>query len=295
MLTDSLITSAGGHYLMGQFQNAQVSVEECLEVSKTVASPWGEAVSLYVLSAIYLDLGETGKSIQALELAIPLAQEVGFNPPITARLRLALFHGLVGNTGEGMALAQESMNNGESRLFALAAMAQAHLALGDPSAAAAAIQDALCECENRVSDPKAGYSIFQMIEGQTALANNDHQGALTLAERTLAVMAEMGQRVNLPDILRIKGEALLGMGDNGGGIAALEEALTEAQTQGARRSLWAIQLALGEAAASLGDQASSARHLAQARETVGFIADQSGNEQARENFLNLDGVRRLGA
>jgi len=71
--------------------------------------------------------------------------------------------------------------------------------------------------------------------------------------------------------------------------------LAEAQTQGARRALWAIQLALGEAAAALGDQASSEGHLAQARETVEFIAEQSGNEQARENFLNLDGVRRLGA
>ncbi len=295
MLTDSVITSAGGHYFMGQFQNAQVSAEECLEVSKTIASPRGEAVSLYVLSAIYLDLGETGKSIRALELAVPLAQEVGFNPPITARLRLSIFHGLVGNTGEAMALAQESLKNGESRLFALAAMAQAHLASGCPSAAAAAIQDALGECENKQSDPKAGYSIFQMIEGQTALANNDHQGALTLAERTLAVMAEMGQRVNLPDILRIKGEALLGMGDNGGGSAAIEEALAEAQAQGARRALWAIHLAIGEAAGIQGDRETSQRHLAQARETVKFIAEQSGNDQVRENFLNLDGVRRLGA
>ena len=39
MLTDSLITSAGGHYFMGQFQNALASAEECLEVSKTIGSP----------------------------------------------------------------------------------------------------------------------------------------------------------------------------------------------------------------------------------------------------------------
>ena len=106
MLTDSLITSAGGHYFMGQFQNALASAEECLEVSKTIGSPWARAVSLYVLGAIYLDLGETGRSIQALEEALPLAQEAGFNPPVTARLRLALYHGLVGNADEGFELAQ---------------------------------------------------------------------------------------------------------------------------------------------------------------------------------------------
>ena len=294
MLTDSLITSAGGHYFLGQFQKALASAEECLEVSKSINSPWAQAVSLYVLGAIYLDLGETGKSIQALEEALPLAQEAGFNPPVTARLRLALYHGLVGNTDQGMELAQESMKNGESRQFALAAMAQVHLDRENPAAAAAAIKEAIEDCENGQSDPRAGYAIFQVIEGQTALANNDHQRALALAERTMSVLAEMGQRVILPDILRIKGEALLGLGDHAGGMASLEEALAESQSQGARRSLWAIQLAVGEAARAQGDQEKSRRLLAQAQETVDYIAEHSGSDRARENFLGLAAVKRVG-
>ena len=106
MLTDSLITSAGGHYFMGQFQNALASAEECLEVSKTIGSPWARAVSRYALGAIYLDLGETGRFILELGEALPLAKEAGLNPPVTARLRLALYHGLVGNADEGFELAQ---------------------------------------------------------------------------------------------------------------------------------------------------------------------------------------------
>ena len=293
MLTDSLITSAGGHYFLGDFQNALESATECLEVSKSIGSPWAQAVSLYVLGAIYLDLGETGKSIQALEDAVPLAQDAGFNPPVTARLRLALFHALAGNADQGMELAQEAMQNGESRQFAMAAVAQTHLSQGDPVAAGAAIAEALRECENGQSDPRAGYAIFQVIEGQTALANQDHQRALTLAERTLAVMAEMGQRVILPDILRIKGEALLGLGDDTGGGAVLEEALAEAESQGARRALWTIQLAMGEAAAARGDQEDRLHLLTQARETVNYIADSCGPDHARENFLSMDPVKRL--
>ena len=171
-------------------------------------------------------------------------------------------------------------------------MAQAHLDRGDPAAAADAIKEAVQGFENGQSDPRAGYAIFQVIEGQTALANGDHQGALALAERTMGVLAEMGQRMILPDILRIKGEALLGMGDSAGGMAALEEALTEAQTQGARRPLWAIQLALGEAAGALGDQEKRRRLLEQARDTINHIAENSGSDRARENFLNLDAVKR---
>ena len=126
MLTDSLITSAGGHYFLGQYQNALSSAEECLEVSKSIESVWSQAVSLYVLGAIYLDLGETGKSIEALEQAMPLAEAAGFTPPVTARIRLAMFHGLAGNSDQGSELAQTSLEKGESRQFALAAIAQAH-------------------------------------------------------------------------------------------------------------------------------------------------------------------------
>ena len=75
-------------------------------------------------------------------------------------------------------------------------------------------------------------------------------------------------------------------------MAALEEALTEAQTQGARRPLWAIQLALGEAAGALGDQEKRRRLLEQARDTINHIAENSGSDRARENFLNLDAVKQ---
>lgn len=105
-------------------------------------------------------------------------------------------------------------------------------------------------------------------------------------------MAEMGQKVIRPDIMRIKGEALLGMGDAGGGAPALEEALAEAQHQGAHRSLWAIQLALGEASAAQGDQEKSRGMLDQARETVNYIAEHSGSDDARNDFLNIGEVKR---
>ena len=163
MLTDSLITSAGGHYFLGAFDDAVNSAEECSAISSSIGSVWGQTVSLYVLGAIYLELGEIGKSIEALEQALPLAKQAGFAPPVTVRLRLALFCGMFGDTEHGFTLARQALEEGDNRQFSLAALAQLHLCKGEPSQADARIQDACRDFEDGESDPKAGYAIFQVI------------------------------------------------------------------------------------------------------------------------------------
>ncbi|MFB3098007.1 MAG: hypothetical protein ACE1ZZ_04975, partial [Dehalococcoidia bacterium] len=237
MLTDSLITSAGGHYFLGDFDDAMTSLEECVSVSKTTGSSWGQAVSLYVLGAVYIESGEIGKSVEALEEALPLAKEAGFSPPVTARLRLALFHGMLGNIDQGFQLANEALEEGENRQFAHAALAQLHLCQGDINEADAAIREACRELENGEADPKAGYAIFQVIEGDIALANQQYDRVLSLADRTLSVLEEMGQRVFLPDILRCKGEPLFALDRIDEAGTVLAEALSLAEEQNSRRAM----------------------------------------------------------
>jgi hypothetical protein len=43
-----------------------VSLEECVDVAKSTGSAWGQAVSLYVLGAVYIESGEIGKCVEAL-------------------------------------------------------------------------------------------------------------------------------------------------------------------------------------------------------------------------------------
>ena len=98
MLVDSLITSAGGHFFHGDFLEAMASAEECGKVSMSIGNVRVQAISLYVLGAIYMELGEIGKAIAALDEAIPLVKQIGFHPPLTARVRLALYRGMIGDT-----------------------------------------------------------------------------------------------------------------------------------------------------------------------------------------------------
>ena len=293
MLTDSLITSAGGHYFLGSFDEALSSCEECLEVSKSIGSQWSQAVSLYVLGAVYGELGEIGKSIGALMEALPLAQQAGFSPPVTVRLRLALFCGMFGDVDRGLDLARQALEEGDNREFSLAALAQLHLRKGDPAEADAMIVEACKGFENGESDPKAGYAIFQVIEGEIALANKHYDRVLALTERTLATLGDMGQRVFLPDILCCRGEALFALGRDEEARATMGEALAKAEAQGSRRALWPILEALARLAASRGDTCEADAHRLRARQVVEYIADRAGSPEARASFMGTARVKAL--
>ena len=256
-----------------------------MEVSRSIGSLWGQAVSLYVLGAIYIEKGEIGKSIEALQEALPLALQVGFAPPVTVRHRLALFCGMFGDLEHGFEMAHQSIEAGENRQFSLGALAQLHLSNGNPEEADAAIQEALQGLENRESDPKAGYAIFQVIESENALANHRYDEVLALTARVISTLQEMGQRVFLPDLLRCRGEAMLALQRSGEAKEVLEEALTEAQRQNSQRAAWCILPALARIAAQDGTAAEAESLRLRAREAIEYIADQTGTTELRQSFL----------
>lgn len=145
--------------------------------------------------------------------------------------------------------------------------------------------------ENGESDPKAGYAIFQVIESENALANHRYDEVLTLTERVLSTLREMGQRVFLPDLLRCRGQALLALERPGEAIEVLEEALAEAQAQNSRRALWCILPVLARIAAQEGPAAEAEALHSQAREAIDYIADHAGTTELRQAFLAPAKVR----
>lgn len=293
MLTDSLITSAGGHYFLGSFDDAMTSLEECVDVTKSTGSAWGQAVGLYVLGAVYIESGEIGKCVQALEEALPLAKQAGFSPPVTARLRLALYYGMLGNIDRGFQLANEALEEGDNRQFTHAALAQLHLCQGNISEADTAIKEACRELENGEADPKAGYAIFQVIEGDIAVANQQYGQAIVSIDRTLSVLQEMGQKVFLPDILRCKGEALFGLGRNDEARTILQEALTLAEEQNSRRALWAILVASSRLASHSGDEAEANSLRTRALDVIQYMAEHAGSEESKTAFLDSPKVSAI--
>lgn len=293
MLDDSLITSAGGHFFHGNFRDSMASAEECTVVSADIGNVRVRAISQYVLGAIYMELGEIGKAMAILEDGIPMLEKMGWNPPLTPRLRLALFCGMAGDMEGGLMQAAQALELGANRQFAFAAMAQAHLSAGDNAKAQEFMAQACAEFESGESDPRAGYSVFQVIEGNIALANECYQDALDLAERTLGVMQEMGQLVTVPDILRIKGQALAGLGRPDEAQVSLDQALTMAEGQDSRRALCHILPALASLSDGRGDAAQGKDLRQRAKAMVSEMADRTGSEEMRTMFLNSAKIKEL--
>jgi class 3 adenylate cyclase/tetratricopeptide (TPR) repeat protein len=293
MLVDSLITSAGGHFFHGDFLEAMASAEECAEVSMSGGNVRVQAISLYVLGAIYMELGDIGKAMNALEEGNPMLEKMGWHPPLTPRLRLALFCAMAGDTEGALSMANEALESGEPRPFAWAAKAQAHLSAGEYGQAQESITEGCKLFEDGISDPTAGYSVFQIIEGAVALANGRYDDALDLADRTIGVLNEIGQRVSMPDMLRCRGEALSGLGRLEEAQTALDQALVEAESQGSKRALCHIFPALAELAGRRSDGDQAKESLQRAREMVSYMADQTGSEEMRAMFLNSAKIKSL--
>ena len=190
-------------------------------------------------------------------------------------------------------MASRALEEGDNRQFALAAMAQAHLCTGENAKALELITEACKEFENGESDPKIGYSIFQVIEGDVALANSRYDYALALAERTIAVLSETGQRVALPDMLRCKAAALTGLGRLEEAHEAADQALAEAESQGSKLALCHIYPVLAEIAEERG-QAEDAKELRlKTRQSLEDIANRTGSDKMRSMFMNSHKIKNL--
>jgi tetratricopeptide (TPR) repeat protein len=140
--------------------------------------------------------------------------------------------------------------------------------------------------ENGEADPKAGYAIFQVIEGDIAVANQQYDKAIASIDRTLSVLQEMGQKVFLPDILRCKGEALFGMGRNDEARTILQEALALAEEQNSRRASWAILFSLSRLANHTGDDAEAKGLRTRALDVIQYMAEHAGSEESKTAFLD---------
>ena len=126
-----------------------------------------------------------------------------------------------------------------------------------------------------------------------ALANQQYDRALSLTDRTLSVLEEMGQRVFLPDILRCKGEALFALDriDEAGKVLA--EALAMAENQNSRRAMWPILSVMARHAKHSGDETEAESLRSRARDVIQYIADRAGSPEAGDAYLNSPKVRDL--
>ncbi|HKZ83770.1 MAG TPA: adenylate/guanylate cyclase domain-containing protein [Anaerolineae bacterium] len=299
MLADTLASAASRYYWVGELDKAMALAQEARRISESIANSWGEAYSLSVISPIYLERGEVDKGIQALEDAVALGERANYwGAQVFARAILAWVYGLLGDVERGFAAARLALAKteefGQPRHAILAVLALLHLYGGNPEEAFATIHQAR---EEPGPDRSGAYPestlMFDLIDGEVALAHHDYEHVLQLAERAITAMRAMGVRSLRPNMLYLKGKALHSLGKTVEARQILSEARAEIGALGLNHSLFLLPVlrALSEIEAQAGNALEAQALRKQAREIVEFIADHAGSPERRASFLGTSLAR----
>ena len=209
-------------------------------------------------------------------------------------------YGLLGDVERGFSAASLALAKteefGQPRHAILAVLALLHLYGGDPEEAFATMRHAR---EEPGPDTSGAYPestlIFDLIDGEVALAGHDYEHVLRLAERVITAMRAMGVRSLRANMLYLKGAALHGLGKTVEARQTLFEARAEIGALGLNHSVFLLPVlrALSEIEAQAGNALEAQALRKQAREVVEFIADHAGSPELRASFLGTPDVRAV--
>ncbi|HLZ62228.1 MAG TPA: AAA family ATPase [Ktedonosporobacter sp.] len=122
--------------------------------------------------------------------------------------------------------------------------------------------------------------------GELALANDEPEIALNIADRLLASAPGVARVQPIPWLLKLKGEALGALSRRPEAIQALENARTGAQARQERPLLWQIHRALGRQYQYLKQEALAQRNFTAARQEIASLARTIDDAYLREQFLH---------
>jgi predicted ATPase len=301
MLADNLISSAFNHFISGDIELVLQLAREGHQIGLQIGNPWSQSYSLMPIGFLHLVRGEVGAGMQALQEAIPLAEQANFvYPQVFGRVALAEAYGALGHTSKGIELTRIARKAAEPMVkqsawwlqTLLQAQAQLHLAQGELEKAKASIKeafgaDALWDIDRPGFDG-AGFEPEPFVE--VALADGAYEEALQLAERGVAY-AETSSRNVRPDWLFLHARALLKLGRAEEGYESLLEARDEAQKILARPVLWQILALLSELERERGKDEAAEERRQEAVEVIEFIAEHTGSAELTAGFLGLPKVQ----
>jgi tetratricopeptide (TPR) repeat protein len=297
MLADNLTMSAGGHFLIGQFDEAIKLIRESLAISKKTGSLWGQAYSLNTLTPVLLEKGEFSRAIQILHNAIELAEQANFaNPRVSARSVLAYIYTYLGDIRRGEKCAQEALaiskQSHQSSIPPLLAYSKIHLTRGDPEKAKSQMRKISDRTNLDAASIVSPYGLVASLEGEIALACEEYDRALRFADRSIVSMENISVKAYLADVMLVKGKALAKIGQFEMAVEVLEKALNVSETIGSRRIQWQILSTMADIEEQMGAGESVRDHRRQAKEVILLIAGRIEDPELRKSFGSTPDVRK---
>lgn len=268
---------------------------EAIRIADAIGNLWGQSYSRGVRALSLLEAGKYEEAMQHCALAASLGKQAGF---VIAQIMMPCIQALclaeLGQARRGIELIRSAATVAESLLpswrgYPAATMALCVIKLGDPAAAATAMEDA-----RRLAsyyDISALYG--QIAEVEYAFLAGAFEDVIRKADEAEAVFAVFGCRLYTPHLWTRKAEAHAALGRPVEAEACAREALERMTTLGVRRGAWSVHAFLHDLYRDTGRDAEAAAARARAREEITFVEAQAGGEDLRQTFRAIPAVARI--
>jgi tetratricopeptide (TPR) repeat protein len=294
MLADSLSSSCVTCVYGGEYDQAVALSEEALQISQSIDNLWGQSYSQWLVGVAYWERGEFSRAIAVMEESIRLGELAGFVPPQDhTRAYLAALYGDLGALDRGLeavrlALSVAETKNPTGRIHALGILAHLYQMSGELTKAARVIE------EGKLDPYREAWPVFYIsvvvAEAELALKLADYERAVDVTDTLLARLAEFGMRAFTPYARYLQGQALLGLNRKNAARERWLESRDEAEAIGSRRTLWRVLNALSQLE---GDLTEAERLRQEAQHVIEYIAEHIDCAELRESFLNLPDVQAV--
>jgi DNA-binding CsgD family transcriptional regulator/tetratricopeptide (TPR) repeat protein len=233
----------------GELGRGLAHAQESLRIASEIQHAQWLAAVYFTLGHVYLQLLEANLAVQALETGLALATEIGSA-------------WWVGNI--------------------TAYLARAYLLQGVLPRAEAALTAVMARSQQPANSPERRMS---WAWGELALAGDEAEIALGIADRLLASAPGATRAQPIPWLLKLKGESLGALSHRDEAIETLEEARQGALARHEQPLLWQIHRALGRQYRHIKQEELAQRNFLSARQGIESLAKTIDDGSQREQFL----------
>jgi len=234
----------------GEFGRGLTHAQESVRIASEIQHAQWLAAAYFTLGRVYLSLLEANLAVQALETGLALARDIGSA-------------WWVGNI--------------------TAYLARACLLQGALPRAEAVLQAVMARSEPPTNSPERRIC---WAWGELALAGDEAEVALDVADRLLASAPGATKEQPIPWLLKLKGEALGALSRREEALQVLVEARRGALARQEQPLLWQIHRALGRQHRRLKQEDQAQVNFTAAREGIESLAQAIDDDYLREHFLH---------
>jgi len=272
-----------------QPEHCSRDITEALNLARQVESLTAQAYVGWIAGGVFASFGELGRGLAHAQESLRIATEIQHAQWLSATYftlgrvyHLLLEANLAVQAFEtGLRLASDT---GSAWWIGniTAYLARAYVLQGALPGAEAALKAVMPREQSPANAPERRMS---WAWGELALASDEPEMALGIADRLLASTPGAARAQPIPWLLKLKGEALGALSRREEAIQALEEATQGALARQERPLLWQLHRALGRQYQYLKQEDLAQRNFTSARQGIASLARTIDDVYLREHFL----------